>query len=187
MVQAAETVAAVAAPQRAGYGKLVVTWVLLVVSVLAWREGVYFSGGIDPVVIGKSLLVLMALWIAWLEAARRRRIAVVGARSFAIVSSYVVITTLGGWASGSGWPVVDSLSPGDVARGYCALHRRRLADRRRLSRVVDRHGRDRLRCIHRWIRLRPQRPAPYRWDSPAEPQSGCVPCRAPAIGLIWRL
>ncbi len=39
---------------------------LLVVSSVAWRQGVYFSGAADPVVLAKAALTLLALGIAWL-------------------------------------------------------------------------------------------------------------------------
>lgn len=42
----------------------VVVWVLLVVSTIAWRKGVYFEGTFDGVVVAKALLQAMALVLA---------------------------------------------------------------------------------------------------------------------------
>ncbi|MGI8867723.1 MAG: hypothetical protein ACR2F6_02430 [Mycobacteriales bacterium] len=86
---------------RASYARLLLLWVCLVVSVLAWRAGVYFSGGVDPVVAGKSLLVLVALVIAFRETTQSAAGAAIGARSFCLVTAYLVLTSLGAMAAGS--------------------------------------------------------------------------------------
>lgn len=38
-------------------------WLTLIISVIPWRQGDYYSGGLDPVVIAKGMLQIMAL--AW--------------------------------------------------------------------------------------------------------------------------
>lgn len=78
---------------------LVVLWVLVLLSVLPWRTGAYFSGGLDPVVAGKSLLGGLALagaWLAWGRAPRHRDVRL---RSTALVTGYLLVSVLGGWAS----------------------------------------------------------------------------------------
>lgn len=76
-------------------------WPLLLVSLVAWRKGVYFSGGVDPIVIAKAAVGGVALVLAYAalpEAAHRARL---GARTPLIVLSYVVLSLLGAWAGES--------------------------------------------------------------------------------------
>jgi hypothetical protein len=85
-----------AAPSRRA---LLVTWTLVVVSVLSWRTEAYYSGGLDAVVVAKALLSVVALLranSAWARAAHRSSI---GVRSLLIVGAYLTVTVLGGWAS----------------------------------------------------------------------------------------
>lgn len=76
-------------------------WALLIVSLVAWRKGVYFSGGVDPIVIAKAAVGGVALLLAYAalpDAAQRARL---GARTPLIVLAYVVLSLLGAWAGES--------------------------------------------------------------------------------------
>ena len=75
-------------------------WSLLVVSLLSWRAAVYYTGGLDPVVLAKSLLSVVAFVLAfalWQSAERRSQI---GIRTVSVVSAFLSATILGGWAAG---------------------------------------------------------------------------------------
>lgn len=83
-------------PSRVG---LVITWTLVVVSVLSWRTEAYYSGGLDAVVVAKALLSVVALAranSAWARATHRSSI---GVRSLLVIGAYLTVTVLGGWAS----------------------------------------------------------------------------------------
>jgi len=78
---------------------LLITWILVVVSVLAWRNEAYYSGGLDVVVVAKAVLSVVALVranSAWARAPQRSPI---GIRSLLIIGAYLAVTVLGGWAS----------------------------------------------------------------------------------------
>lgn len=80
-----------------------VTFMMLVVSLLAWRASVYYSGGVDPVVIGKALLAGAALTLAWLGAPAgvldRLR-----PRTVALAVCYVAVCMVGATGSGNMLP-----------------------------------------------------------------------------------
>jgi hypothetical protein len=78
---------------------LLVTWTLVVVSLLSWRNEAYYSGGLDAVVAAKALLSVVALLranSAWARAPHRSSI---GVRSLLVVGAYLTVTVIGGWAS----------------------------------------------------------------------------------------
>ena len=52
-------------PYRRPPLRLFVILSLLLVSTVAWRRGVYYSGGFDVVVAAKALLDVVALALAW--------------------------------------------------------------------------------------------------------------------------
>ncbi|MCU1510029.1 MAG: hypothetical protein JWQ12_2294 [Glaciihabitans sp.] len=80
-------------------GTAFLIWLLLLASVVPWRQGVLYRGGIDPVVAAKAVLGVLALLLA----ATRRRDAPrpVGARSTAVVSTILAIGIIGAIAAGS--------------------------------------------------------------------------------------
>lgn len=80
--------------------QLLVVWVLVIVSLLAWRSGVYYSGGIDPIVMAKALLGSMALGLALHAYSSRASEWLLGSRSLFLTAAYCVVTVLGGWAAG---------------------------------------------------------------------------------------
>jgi hypothetical protein len=95
----ADNVATSSAP-GSGRLRLFVIWVLIVTSLVPWRVGEYFSGGVDPVVLSKGMLSIAALVLAG-YAARRGELRPVGVRSLCLIGSYIAVTTIGGWAAGS--------------------------------------------------------------------------------------
>ncbi|WP_137293329.1 O-antigen ligase family protein [Nocardioides dongxiaopingii] len=97
---AAEVVPRSGAPRPRNV-RLVLLWSLVLLSVLPWRQGAYFTGGLDPVVLAKSAvggLTLVCAWFMWGGARRRSDL---GITTLAIVGAYLVVTVLGGWAAGS--------------------------------------------------------------------------------------
>lgn len=91
---------------RRQYGALVLIWALIIISLLAWRTGAYYSGGVDAVVAVKGVLSLAALGLAAFLAADRPIRNDLGAGTFVIVLLYLAVTIFGAWAEG---PVLSSL------------------------------------------------------------------------------
>ena len=94
-------------PERDGSGLLLVVRsrafvisFLLVVSTVSWRSGVYFSGSVDPVVVIKAGLTVLALALA-VTAPKRIDGPQPDARYVWLLGAYAAVTTLGGWATGS--------------------------------------------------------------------------------------
>ncbi|MGI9821989.1 O-antigen ligase family protein [Agromyces sp. Marseille-Q5079] len=75
-------------------------WVLLVVSVVSWRPGVLFTGGIDPVVIAKAAVGLTAFIGAVVVTRTVRRHGRVGARSLILLLIVVAVSSVGAIAAG---------------------------------------------------------------------------------------
>ncbi|WP_131106061.1 O-antigen ligase family protein [Ornithinimicrobium sufpigmenti] len=73
---------------------------LLVVATTSWRRGVYFEGGVDPVVAGKAALSILALSMAWLARQAQRDPQPVGGRTFWMLTAYLTVATFGGLAAG---------------------------------------------------------------------------------------
>jgi len=89
-----------APPSEASDLRVTVVWVLVTVSLLSWRSDVYFSGGLDPVVLAKSVVSVVAFLLAlglWLRTDRQVEI---GARTAIVVAIYLSATVIGGWAGG---------------------------------------------------------------------------------------
>jgi hypothetical protein len=83
-------------------------WLLMLVSLVSWRRGVYFSGGLDPVVLSKAAIGIVALTVAiWNFRRREQRLRVgerrlrVGGRTLAFLMIYVSISSLGAIADGN--------------------------------------------------------------------------------------
>src|SRR3954453_18305074 len=79
--------------------ELLITWILVLVSVLSWRNEAYYSGGLDAVVVAKALLSVVALVRANSAGGRARQRSSIGIRSLLIIGAYLAVTVLGGWAS----------------------------------------------------------------------------------------
>lgn len=75
--------------------------VMLTLSLLAWRNGDYYSGGLDPVVVAKAALGLAALVLsAYLLASAPERYWV-GFRTVALSAAYLAAALVGGMAAGA--------------------------------------------------------------------------------------
>lgn len=77
---------------------------LLVSSTVTWRRGVYFSGGVDPVVAAKAGLLLLAIALAVLARKNLSGQRYVGGRTIAFLVLYVGIATFGSVAAGQAGP-----------------------------------------------------------------------------------
>ncbi|GAA1831310.1 O-antigen ligase family protein [Agromyces salentinus] len=75
-------------------------WLLLVVSVVSWRPGVLFTGGVDPVVIAKAAVGLTAVIGAVIVTRTVRRHGRVGARSLVLLLIVVAVSSVGAIAAG---------------------------------------------------------------------------------------
>jgi hypothetical protein len=80
--------------------QVTVVWAVLLVSLLTWRTGAYYSGGLDPVVAAKGLLVLVGLAISFNMLRRLGARNLIGVTSVVLVTSYLVITVIGALAQG---------------------------------------------------------------------------------------
>lgn len=77
----------------------VVVCLLVVGGSVSWRQGVYFAGGLDPVVLTKAALAALAVVLclhAWLGCQDRQRI---GGRSSVFLLLYVTVATFGAFAA----------------------------------------------------------------------------------------
>jgi hypothetical protein len=75
-----------------------VSFGLLLVGVVSWRQKAYFTGGIDPVVVGKAIIVALALMFA-LTIPRRVMWERIPMSALVLLGLYSVETALGGGAS----------------------------------------------------------------------------------------
>lgn len=84
--------------------KLWLPLLLLVIASIPWRRGVYFSGGLDTVVVAKAGLTVLAVVLS-LPAARvvRRPIP---ATPFIMLGLYLAVSVLGAWQFGDLLPTV---------------------------------------------------------------------------------
>ena len=91
----------VAPAERSLNARHLVCVILLSVSLLNWRLGDYYSGGLDPVVAAKALLSLIALGlsVSLVRAAPTRQW--VGLRTVTIAGLYLAATFMGGMANGA--------------------------------------------------------------------------------------
>lgn len=81
--------------------QLTLLWLILVFSVVAWRQGSLFTGGLDPVVIVKALLQSAALgWsvLLWMWSDARQP---VGIRSFLLLVPVLSLSVIGAMAEGN--------------------------------------------------------------------------------------
>lgn len=84
-----------------GSRRLYLVWIMVVVTLLPWRSGDYYSGGVDPVVAAKGMLAVVALSIAFSRFLRVSSLVSLGVRTPLLISTYIVITWIGGWANGA--------------------------------------------------------------------------------------
>jgi hypothetical protein len=104
--------------------RLVLICLMLVVSVVAWRKGVYYSGGADSVVVGKAALNLVALVLT--VAGPRRGAAWSQLRAGLVpwLGLYLVIGSIGALLHGSGFPsIVVAVRVGILALTLVLLFR----------------------------------------------------------------
>lgn len=88
-------------PARGRHRRLTVLWVLILLSVLPWRQGAYFTGGLDPVVVAKSMVGVLAFAAAWFTWGGARRRSDLGITTLLLVGAYLAVTVIGGWAAGA--------------------------------------------------------------------------------------
>ncbi|WP_159611321.1 O-antigen ligase family protein [Glutamicibacter sp. JC586] len=81
--------------------QLTLMWILLVFSVVAWRQGALFTGGVDSVVILKALLQSSILcWVVLLNLWSSER-QLVGVRSIMLVAPTLALSIVGALAEGN--------------------------------------------------------------------------------------
>ena len=80
---------------------LTFVWLMVISTVLAWRNEVYYSGGIDSVVLAKSAISVVAFIAAYGLWQRSGRGLDIGVRTLSLVSIYLAATVVGGWAAGT--------------------------------------------------------------------------------------
>ena len=80
---------------------LTFVWLMVISTVLAWRNEVYYSGGIDSVVLAKSAISVVAFVAAYSLWQRSGRGLDIGVRTLSLVSIYLAATVVGGWAAGT--------------------------------------------------------------------------------------
>jgi hypothetical protein len=85
---------------------LVFTFLLLVVSSVAWRKGTYYSGGLDAVVVAKGALTVLAVLIALMMRRPVGAWARMGAAPVLWLGAYLMISMLGGVVNGDGFPTL---------------------------------------------------------------------------------
>ena len=76
-------------------------WALLVAAVIPWRTGSFYEGALDPVVLAKAGLSVLAVVASLAIAARADPRVAVAAQPVLLLSLYLVVTVLGGIANGT--------------------------------------------------------------------------------------
>lgn len=87
------------APRRSASPYIV--WLLTLASVVSWRRGVYFSGGLDPVVVTKAAVGLAAVAAAAWSFHRGKGRLRAGSRTLAFLIAYASISILGAISDGN--------------------------------------------------------------------------------------
>lgn len=98
-----------AAPRSASWSdaagiRLVLTWTMLLIGVISWRSDAYYEGGLDPVVVAKAGLTLVALGVAAVAAAGSTTRRPVGARTVVLVGAYLSVTLVGALSGAAPMP-----------------------------------------------------------------------------------
>ncbi len=78
-----------------------VIWLLVVVSLVRWRQGSIYSGGADPVVVIKALIQCVALLVAVVVLIRTRERQPLGGRSLGLLLLIVAVSAIGAYAQGN--------------------------------------------------------------------------------------
>ena len=73
-------------------------WLLVVASLISWRQGVIFDGGLDAVVLAKAAVAGVAAIAAVIAAASAKHRRSVGGMSLGLIALIVAISTLGAFA-----------------------------------------------------------------------------------------
>jgi len=106
-------------------GRLFLISLLLVVSVVAWRKGVYYSGGADSVVLGKAAMGLVALALTVTAPPRGASWAQLRAGLVPWFGLYLTLASIGALLHGSGPPsLVLAVRVGLLAGTLVLLFRR---------------------------------------------------------------
>ena len=81
-------------------------WVclLLVFATVSWRPNTFYAGGLDPVVIAKGLLSVIALSMAWNAFLQQRHRQPLRSRAIVFLMGYLGISTFGAWSTGNMFP-----------------------------------------------------------------------------------
>lgn len=74
---------------------------LAVSSTVSWRPGTYFSGALDPVVVLKAVLSVVALALAVHVTVAAKKRFQLGPRTLGFAAAYLAVTVIGGWAAGT--------------------------------------------------------------------------------------
>lgn len=93
-------------PRELSVGYLYVTVAAAVLCTVSWRKGVYFTGGVDPVVAAKGALGVVALLLSLYCWRRGPARAELGVRTISLAAAYLLATCLGGWQQGTLLPSV---------------------------------------------------------------------------------
>src|SRR3954451_4241094 len=79
-------------------------WLLVIVSLVRWRQGSIYSGGADPVVVIKALVQCVALLVAAVVLIRTRDRQPLGGRSLGLLLLIVAVSAIGAYAKGNTEP-----------------------------------------------------------------------------------
>jgi hypothetical protein len=74
--------------------------VLLVVSTISWRPHVFYAGGLDPIVVAKGLIGLVAIGLAWSARVQRGSGRPMGTTYLWLTIGYLTASTFGAWTLG---------------------------------------------------------------------------------------
>lgn len=79
---------------------LTVIWLLLIVAAIPWRQGEYFEGGLDAVVIAKAALQMFAFILAVLAYQGRKQLHQLGGYALILFALFIAISLIGALSSG---------------------------------------------------------------------------------------
>jgi len=86
--------------------RLILIFLLLLVSAVAWRKGAYYSGGLDAVVLGKAAMSLVALLLAVTSPRRGASWSSLRAGLVPWLGLYLTIGSVGALLHGAGFPSI---------------------------------------------------------------------------------
>lgn len=79
---------------------LFVVFLLVMASVIPWRRGSIYAGGLDVVVVAKAVIAVIALGLSAIVYSRARPRGVVGVRTLSLLLAIVAVSSLGAAATG---------------------------------------------------------------------------------------